>query len=86
VASWKNHLGAKPHRMRGPELEATIQLLSSYDVRSIDELRQWKTDKTRPCGRIEGLAHFGGQYCTHGNCSFSTRRLKKMFEHMRVHV
>jgi hypothetical protein len=85
VTSWKSHLRAEPHRMRGQELRTVVELFSSYQLRSVDELRQQKPDRTRPCWRIEGLACFGGQHCTHGDCGFSTRRLEKMFDHMPVH-
>jgi superfamily II DNA or RNA helicase len=71
--------------MRGDELRLTVELLSSYDLRSIEELRRWKADNSRPCRRIEGLADYDGYYCLHGSCSYSTRRLQKMHDHMPTH-
>ncbi|KAH6960097.1 hypothetical protein BKA56DRAFT_662594 [Ilyonectria sp. MPI-CAGE-AT-0026] len=85
AASWRSHLRAEPHRMRGDELRTTIELLLSYDLRPVDELRQWRPDRTRPCRPIEGLAVFTGYCCMRDGCNYCTRRLAKMHQHMPAH-
>ena len=86
VTSWRSYLRAKPHRMSGEELRSTVELFSSYDLRSVEELRQWKRDKTRPCQPIEGLAVFDRSvYCTYDDCGYCTRRIAKMHDHMPAH-
>src|SRR4051794_31406356 len=62
VSSWKSHLRAEPHRMVGNELKLTVEALLSYDLRPVEELRQWRPDRTQPCRPIEDLAVFNGYY------------------------
>ncbi|KAH7233831.1 uncharacterized protein BKA55DRAFT_742567 [Fusarium redolens] len=84
--SWKSHLRAKPHRMRGDELRLTIEQLSSYPLRPVDELRQWRVDRKRPCRPIEGLTVYEGYICcTDAECDYCTRRIEKMHDHMPAH-
>jgi Orsellinic acid/F9775 biosynthesis cluster protein D len=41
-ASQERHLGEKPHQLRGDALRTTLQLLSSYMVRTVKELKASK--------------------------------------------
>ncbi|KAK2684623.1 hypothetical protein QWA68_017018, partial [Fusarium oxysporum] len=85
--SWKSHLRAQPHRMRGEELRLTIEQLSSYSLRPVDELRQWRVDRKRPCRPIEGLTVYEGYICCtdDAECDYCTRRIEKMHDHMPAH-
>lgn len=47
--AWRDHLGRKPHWMKGDELRATIELLSTYDLRGKEELRKWRPNRRTPC-------------------------------------
>lgn len=86
AASWASHLRAEPHRMRGDELKATIELLRTYDLRPTEELRQWRPDRTKPCRPLENLATFAGYRCVCAeDCDFCTQRLAKMHDHMPRH-
>ncbi|KAH7111680.1 hypothetical protein B0J13DRAFT_461801 [Dactylonectria estremocensis] len=79
AASWRSHLRAEPHRMRGDELRTTIELLLSYDLRPVEELRQWRPDRTRPCRPIEGLAVFAGYCCTRDGCNYHAVPLHRSY-------
>ncbi|GKU13697.1 unnamed protein product [Fusarium langsethiae] len=85
--SWKRHLRAEPHRMRGDELRLSIERLSSYPLRTVDELRRWRADRKRPCRPIEGLAIYDGYvcHCVDDRCDYCTRRIEKMHDHMPSH-
>ncbi|EWY79533.1 hypothetical protein FOYG_17334 [Fusarium oxysporum NRRL 32931] len=85
VTSWKSHLRAEPHRMRGDELRLTVDKLSGYNLRPVEELRQWRPDRKRPCQPIEGLAVYGGYICTQDRCDHCTRRIEKMHDHLPAH-
>lgn len=74
ATSWKSHLRAEPHRMGGDELRSTVELFASYDLRPVEELRQWRADKTRPCRPIKGLTVFNSYHCTHGDCGYQLRK------------
>jgi hypothetical protein len=65
----------------GNELKATAELLSSYDLRSIAELREHKPRPEDKCQLIKHLASYDGVYCLQPQCSYSTRLLPKMKKH-----
>lgn len=85
--NWKDHLGKKPHHMKGDELRRTIGLLSTYDLRGKEELRQWRPNRRTPCRRIEHLVAYNGYICTSDRetCDFVTTRLDTMYGHMPRH-
>jgi hypothetical protein len=84
--SWKRHLRAEPHRMRGDELRLSIEQLSSYSLRPVDELRLWRADRKRPYRSIEGLTIYEGYICCiNAGCDYCTRRIEKMHDHMPAH-
>ncbi|KAH7126558.1 hypothetical protein B0J13DRAFT_454339 [Dactylonectria estremocensis] len=85
ATSWKSHLRAELHRMGGDELRLTVELFLSYDLRPVEELRQWRADKTRPCWLIDGLTVFNGYYYIYGDCSYGMRRIAKMHNYMLAH-
>ncbi|RKK12694.1 hypothetical protein BFJ65_g11956 [Fusarium oxysporum f. sp. cepae] len=86
-ASWRSHLRAEPHRMKGDELRLTVERFLSYELRTVEALRQWRADRKRPCRPIEGLTMYGGYICTctEVQCDYCTRRARKMHDHMPVH-
>jgi hypothetical protein len=63
TSSQERHLRAQPHRLLGDVLKATVELLSSYDLRSVVELREHKPRPEDYCQLIEHLASYNGVYC-----------------------
>jgi hypothetical protein len=62
-------------------LKATVELLSSYDLRSVVELREHKPRPEDHCQLIKHLASYDGVYCLQPQCSYGTRLLPKMKKH-----
>lgn len=85
--AWKDHLGRKPHWMKGDELRTTVELLSTYDLRGKEELRKWRPGRRTPCEPIEALAEHPGYICLceTETCDFVTTRLEAMHGHMPRH-
>jgi Lhr-like helicase len=81
ASSQERHLRAQPHRLLWDELKATAELLSSYELRSVAELREHKPRPEDKCQLIEHLASYDGVYCLQPQCSYSTRLLPKMKKH-----
>lgn len=81
ASSQERHLRAQPHRLLGDELKATAELLNSYDLRSVAELREHKPRLGDKCQAIKHLASYNGFYCLHPQCSYSTCLLPKMKKH-----
>ena len=77
----KRHLRAQPYRLLGDKLKATAELLSSYDLRSMAELREHKPRPKNKCQMIERLVSYDGVYYLQPQYSYSTRRLPKIKEH-----
>ncbi|KAF4611388.1 hypothetical protein G7Y89_g15625 [Cudoniella acicularis] len=63
-------------------LSTTVQLLSSYDLRSIRELKEHKPRPEDQCQPIEHLASYDGFYCPQQDYAYYTRHLPKMKKHM----
>lgn len=84
---WRYHLRRERHRMRGKNLRAAIDLLSTYELRGKDELRRCRPDRRVPCKRINGLAVYKGYICLCDSktCDFVTRRLQAMHDHVPRH-
>ena len=57
------HLRAEPHRLLGQELKTTLELLSTYSLRTLGELKQHKPRVEDKCQVIEHLAVYDGFYC-----------------------
>jgi hypothetical protein len=81
-SSQERHLRAEPHRLSGEELKTTVQLLSSYNLRTVEELREHKPRIEDQCQVIEHLACYGGFYCLQPECQYSTRHFREMRKHM----
>ena len=60
AASLERHLRAKPHRLAGDVLKTTVQLLSSYALRPVEELKRRKPRREDRCPRIPHLAAYDG--------------------------
>lgn len=71
----------------GEQLRRTIELLSTYDLRGAEELRQRRPHRRRPCEIIDGLTEYGGFICMCDvkRCDFITTRLELMHDHMPRH-
>ena len=84
---WRRHLRREPHRLKDERLARAVGLLSTYELRTRDELRRRRPDRRVPCKRIEGLAIYGGYIylCDPIKCDFTTRRLEMMEDHMPRH-
>jgi hypothetical protein len=57
-SSQQRHLRAELHRLSGDELSTTMQLLSSYNLRTVEELRENKPQPLDECQLIEHLASY----------------------------
>jgi hypothetical protein len=75
-------LRAEPHRLSGDGLSTTIQLLSSYNLRTVEELRANKPQPLDECQLIEHLASYNGFLCLQPECDYSTRHLPDIKRHM----
>jgi len=80
--SQERHLRAKPHRLSGDVLSTTVQLLGSYDLRTVEELREYKRRLDNDCQPIEHLASYGGFDCIQLDCGYRTRHLRDMRKHL----
>lgn len=85
LAGQTRHLRAKPHRLLGDALKTTIELLGSFNLRSVDELRREKPLGSGRCQRIEHLRVYNGFRCLNPACSYSTCRLQMIQEHVAGH-
>jgi hypothetical protein len=81
-SSQERHLRAEPHRLLGAILSTTVQLLSSYNLRSVEELRECKPRLEDKCPLIEHLESYDGFYCLQVACRFCTRHLPRMKKHV----
>jgi hypothetical protein len=84
-AGQTRHLRAEPHRLLGEALKATLRLLSSFDLKTIDELKREKPAGRSRCQPIEHLRVYDGFRCLSPECDYSTCRLQMMREHVAVH-
>jgi hypothetical protein len=82
LRSQERHLRAKPHRLTGDTLKTTVQLLDSYDLRTVEELREHRPRTRDECRPIEHLASYDGFYCLQPECDFSTRHHLRIREHV----
>ena len=74
----ERHLRNAPHRLLGDVLRATLRLLSSYELRTVQELREHKPRPEDHCQAIKHLASYDGFRCLQPRCGYSTRSLPKM--------
>ena len=79
---YSSTLRAKPHQLSGDILNTTVQLLSSYDLRTAQELKEQKTRLAAECQLIEYLASYDGLYCLQPECDCCTRHPQKIREHV----
>ena len=80
--SQEYHLRAEPHRLLGQVLKTTLELLSTYSLRTLGELQQHKPRVEDKCQVIEHLAVYDGFYCLQLDCGYQTRHLREMRKHM----
>jgi hypothetical protein len=59
-----------------------VQLLSSYDLKTVEELKEHKPQFEDKCQLIERLESYDGFYCLQGKCTYCTRHLPKMKRHV----
>lgn len=84
---WKAHIWRKPHKFKGKRVKATIELLSSYTLRSQDELRLHRPHRRTPCKRIPNLKVYLGYICMCDpeRCDFVTTNPQAIWDHMPRH-
>jgi hypothetical protein len=80
--SQERHLRAEPHQLTGDPLKTTVQLLNSYDLRTIGELREHKPRARNEYRPIEHLVSYDSFYYLRLECDFSTRHRLRIREHM----
>jgi hypothetical protein len=80
--SQERHLRAKPHRLSGDPLSTTVQLLSSYSLRTAHELKEYKPCLGDECQPIEHLACYDGFHCLQPEYEYCTRHPQKIREHV----
>lgn len=84
----ERHLRGSPHLLTGAILKATLQQLSSYNARTVEDLKRYKptltlTCNARPIPRIEHLAAYQGWRClAEPDCRYYTRVRKAMQKHV----
>ena len=85
--AWKDHLGRKPHWIKGDELRTTVELLSTYDLRGKEELRKWRPGRRTPYEPIKALAERRGYICLYETetYDFVTTRLEAIHGHIPRH-
>jgi hypothetical protein len=76
-------LRAAPHRLLGDVLKTTLQLLGSYDLRSVEELKEHKPRSEDQYQLIEHLASYNGFSCL--RYTYYTRHLPRIKEHVASH-
>lgn len=80
--SFERHLRADPHRLLGPALKASIELLLSYQARTTKELCKTKPALGDQCRVIDGLDCYVGFVCLYTGCGYATRNLRKIRKHI----
>ena len=80
--SQEYHLRAEPHRLLGLELKTTLELFSTYRLRTLEELKQAKPQAEDKCQVIEHLTVYNGFYCLQPECQYGTRHARKIRKHM----
>jgi superfamily II DNA or RNA helicase len=78
--SQERHLREK-HQLRGTTLKTTLQLLDSYVLKSVTQLREYVRQLDSPCETLEYLKCFEGVYCMQEGCRYRTCHLKEMKSH-----
>jgi hypothetical protein len=84
-ASQERHLRAAPHQQSGDVLKATLQLFSSYNLRTIKELRSNKPKAEDKVARIQDLAIYNGFRCLQSGCDYYTYSLDAKRKHAAAH-
>ncbi|KFY28326.1 hypothetical protein V491_00528 [Pseudogymnoascus sp. VKM F-3775] len=77
----ERHLRAEPHRLLGSALKSTVQLLSGYELRTVEELRAHKPQPEDECEQIQQLASYSGSRCLEPGCDYAMRHRRKRREH-----
>ena len=81
---WVRHLRREPHRLQGKRLQQMVDVLSGYELRGREELRQRRPHRRTPCRKIKYLTSYAGYIClcSIADCDFATTRLEAMHGHM----
>jgi hypothetical protein len=80
--SQERYLRAKPYQLSGDLLNTTIQLLSSYSLRTAYELKEYKPRLGDECQLIEYLACYNSFYCLQPEYEYYTRHPQKIREYV----
>ena len=80
--SQERHLRAEPHRLFGDTLNTMVQLLSRYEQRTTEELKEHKPRPEDNCELIEFLAYYDNLRCLQPGCQYCTRNSRKMKKHV----
>jgi len=80
--SQERHLRTKPHRLSGNVLKTTVELLDSYCLKTVEELREYTQQLNDPCETIKDLASYDGFSCLQPECRYRTRHLHEVKKHM----
>jgi len=80
--SQERHLRARPHCLVGQALQAALQQLSSYQLRTVEQLKQAKPRLGASCPALPNLASYPGLQCLQPGCSFKTRQLTAIRGHV----
>ena len=80
--SQERHLRAQRHRLSGAVLQATLQQLRGYELRTVDQLRQATRQPGYSCPTLPHLASYAGLRCLQDQCSFKTRHIAAI----KIHV
>ena len=86
-SSGARHLRRGPHRLQGKPLQQRVDMLSGYELRGRQELRQLRPRRRTPCRKIEGLTSYAGYIClcSIAECDFATIRLEAIHGHVPRH-
>jgi hypothetical protein len=80
--SQQRHLRERPHQLLGDTLATTLQLLSSYELRSAEELKAHKPGPDDQCQLIEYLQSFDSFCYLYPDCGHCTINNQKIREHV----
>jgi hypothetical protein len=75
-------LRSTPHRLTGEALRAAIALLQSYQLRTVEQLRQSKPQPNDQCLALTHLAYYKGLRYLQPACGFGTRHISKIRAHV----
>jgi Orsellinic acid/F9775 biosynthesis cluster protein D len=63
-------------------LQATLQQLGSYQLRTVEQLEQFQRQLGKSCQALPGLASYPGFQCLQHWCGFQTRHISAIKKHV----